>query len=338
MADDKNFLPPHYEDITSDSEPLSEPVVPEEEAYDPDADSSPFHFESLEDGDGSPRLKLDVADIARFSSSDFVEEGTLLTDVEEYSSRIRVEADKQARLINHTADMALSLAEEELANAEVIKVNAEAEAKRIVEEAQAEVFEIKRAASEKGFSEGFTTGFEQAKAENERVSLKVLDIVAEMKDLRLSLYREHEGELVKQILLIAKKVVHSELTTRPEFVLNLLKGALHHVDDQGRVRINVHPEEYDFIIKHQPELAGFIDEEQVISIKKDVNVSPSGPMIETDFSVVELSMERQFSEIDERLRHCIIERRSLFDPHYKTDLEASKAQTPAQGSDETTTS
>jgi len=322
MADDPHFIPPVFEDISSDAEPSSVPE-PEETIYN-DGLTTPYHIETLDDqGGGGHALKLDAADISKFSSSEFVEEGTLLTDVEEYSSRIRVEADKQARVTSHKADMALSLAEEELAYAETIRINAEAEVKKMLEEARAEVNEIKGKASEKGFADGFTTGFEQAKVENQRVTAKVVELFAELQDLRLTLYREYESEMVKQILLIAKKVVHHELSTQPEFVVNLLKGAMHHLDDHGKVRVNVHPEEYDFVMKHQPDLEALLDDEQVLTIKRVKSLSPVGPVIETEFAVVELAMSRQFSEIDERLHHCLAQRIPLFDRHYKSDLEES---------------
>lgn len=320
---ENQFLPPQFEDLTPGAAKAAPKAEPQPiTAKDTENGVRPFRLDLLLKDSKAKVLKLEAADAARFSSNQFVEEGTLLTNVEEYAKRIRAEADKQARLISKQAELALSEAEETLAHAQVVEAEAKKSAQKMVETAEAAVEEIERAAYEKGYAEGMARGMEQARVDNELATAKVMDLLAELKDLRMALFREHETEIVKQVLLLAKKVVHEELRTQPDFVLNLLKGAIHYLEGQGKVKITLHPVEYDFIAKHQPELAAYLEEGQVINLKRSSDTAPSAPVIETDFAVVELSLARQFEEVDHLLENCLDERRQLFDPRYKAEREA----------------
>jgi flagellar biosynthesis/type III secretory pathway protein FliH len=70
--------------------------------------------------------------------------------------------------------------------------------------------------------------------------------------------------------------------------------------------------EYKFLLDNQSELEKYLNEDQVVSVRADDSVSPAGPVIESDFSYVDLSLKKQFDEIEERLTLCVDDRKSLF--------------------------
>ncbi|MDT8446773.1 MAG: FliH/SctL family protein [bacterium] len=325
---ENQFLPPQFEDISEDDAPQVEVMQsfggPEE-----DPEVRAFEPESLITKSAKATIRLDTRDASKFTSNAFVEEGSLLTNVEEYSKRIRSEADRQAKLIMRNADLALSEAEETLAHAQIRREEAEKDALAMVEKAEASVEEIERAAYEVGHAKGYEAGLELARKDSAELAVQVTDLLAELKDLRITLAHQHETEIVQQTLLMAKKVVHEELKTRPEFVLNLIKTALKHFEGLGKVRITVHPVEYDFLAKHKPELEAYLEEGQYLTFRKSESVSASGPVVETDFARVQMDLNQQFEEIERVLGDCLDERRSLFDPHFVAERNAEKAQGPA---------
>lgn len=92
----------------------------------------------------------------------------------------------------------------------------------------------------------------------------------------------------------------------------MLKSSIKHFEGMGDVKIKVNPIEYDFIKDNQPDLEKFLSESQVISIRADNEISPTSPVIESDFSMVELDLKKQFKEIEDRLSDCVDDRRALF--------------------------
>jgi len=92
----------------------------------------------------------------------------------------------------------------------------------------------------------------------------------------------------------------------------MLKKTMQRIEGKGNVKITVNPVELDFMLANQQDLTKFLDEKQTITIRADQNISPSGPMIETDFSVIDLSLTKQFKEIERRLKECVEDRKALF--------------------------
>ena len=319
----QDYSAPKFEDWTPGQKPGAKP------AKVPGTNADVFTPISFYDKPKSG-LSLDKMDISKFSSTQFVAEGTLLTNVEEYSKRIRKEAERQAGQIRLQAELARSVAEEEVAKADKLLHETEKECERLYAETNTAADEIKRRATEEGFSEGFKAGLEQSVVDNRLLTSHVLDLLAELKDLRQSLMRQHESEIVRQALLMAKKVVHGELTTKPEFILSELKGAIARFEGEGKIRISLNPIEYDFIAKHQRELEGYLEPGQPLVLKKDNNIACSEPLIESDFSLVELDLNRQFKLIEIALAECGEDRRSLFDPRFRVERESEKAAVAGQ--------
>ncbi|MBU3917776.1 hypothetical protein KKA14_19790, partial [bacterium] len=200
----------------------------------------------------------------------------------------------------------------ELANALIKRIEAEKKAAEIIKTAEETRDAIFRQGMEEGFRAGFQEGKDQHKEENELNTGNILSILKELQGLRLSVMRKYEEQFVSLSVLTAKKVVHAELTTNKAVVLGMLKDNMRHFEGMGKIKIKINPVEFDFLSEHQAEIKSFLDEGQVVSFKADPTIQPSSPMIESDFSSVDLDMEKQFKEISERLADCIEDRRALF--------------------------
>lgn len=303
------FKPPNFAEESSDTV-LTEGVL---QSFSEDAEGS----EEAEDYvpnilEAKRRAKKQRVDYSQFNSAEFNEVDTLLTNVEEYSKRIREDVDKYARNVRNETDLFRSETELELANALIKRIEAEKKAEEIIQNAEDTRDEVFRQGKEDGYQAGFAEGLKQQKEENEKNTGAILSLLDELKDLRKSLLQQHEDQIVRLSLLIAEKVVHKSLKSDKEFVLEILKNSIKHFEGMGSIKIKVHPVEFDFIKQNQPALEPFLEENQIVSVRADNDVSPAAPIIESDFSMVELDLKKQFKEIEDRLSDCVEDRRVLF--------------------------
>jgi len=267
-----------------------------------------YDFTSLEDA----QVKQDKIDYSNFDSTKFNKVGTLLTNVEDYSKKIREDVENYDRRIRDEVDLLKSEIELELAQALIEKKDAEEKAAQIIKEAKESREKIAEDARKEGFDAGFLEGQNQFREQNEENTHNILKILKELQTLRMDTLHGQEEEIVKLSLLIAKKIVHHQLKVDKAVVVEMVKSTISQFDGMGDIRISVNPVEYDFVVSYQSEINDFIGEEQVIKIRKDQDIDAGFAKIESDFSAVDLDFRKQFDEIDNQLSQCVEDRRRVF--------------------------
>ncbi len=303
------YKPPDFADASADTETAAEAMQSFSESDDTSDQPEAYVSNILEDKSKKKRRRVDYS---QFNSAEFNEVDTLLTNVEDYSNRIREDVDKYAKKVRNETDLFRSEIELELANVLIKRIEAEKKAKEIIQNAEDTRDEVRKKGHEEGFQAGFEEGIQQHKTENEKNTGAVLGLLNELKNLRKQVTQKFENQIVHLSLLMAQKVVHKHLKTDKKLILELLKKTMHHFEGKGNIRIKVHPVEYKFILENQKELNQFLDENQVVTVRSDESINPASPVIESDFSYMDLSLKKQFKEIEERLNLCIDDRRNLF--------------------------
>ena len=139
------FRPPAFDSSTPDGS------SPEEET--PSGDTpQPFEPTTLTDITTAKETQIGTpaGDLTRFTSGEFKEEGTMLTNIEDYAKRIREGADKYALKVQEDADLMKSEIELELAHTLIKKRQAEAEGEQIVQDAKNRHQEFVQAGTQQG--------------------------------------------------------------------------------------------------------------------------------------------------------------------------------------------
>jgi flagellar assembly protein FliH len=274
-----------------------------------------FELEDVEEKKKIKRRKK--IDYSQFNSSEFNEVDTLLTNVEDYTQKIREDAERYVHQVREEVDLLKSEIELELANALIKRLNAERISQDMIKAAEESRSEVQKQAWEEGFTAGFAEGHQVFKSQNEEVTGHVMTLLNELQGLRLGIFQEYENQIVKLSTLIAKKIIHNELRTEKEFVLQMIKDSMSHFEGMGSVHIKVNPIEYDMILTHQEALRSFLDEEQIIKVRSEAGIPSASAVIESDFSKVDLDMQKQMAEIEGRLQDCSDDRKILFRPKGK---------------------
>jgi flagellar assembly protein FliH len=288
-------VPENLDDQANSNDPLSTQAVK-------------YDFDSLEEA----QVIKDKIDHSAFDSTKFNKVGTLLTNVEEYSKKIREDVEKYERQIRDDIDLMKSEVELELAQALIEKKDAEEKAAQIIKETNESRDRIIEEGRKEGFDAGIQDGQKQFQEQNEENTRNILNILKELETLRMDTLHGQEEQIVKLSLLIAKKIVHQQLTIDKKIVVEMVKSTISQFDGMGDIRISVNPVEYEFIASYQSEINDFVSDVQAVKIRKDQQIEAGVAKIETDFSAVDLDFCKQFDEIDNQLSQCVEDRRQVF--------------------------
>jgi type III secretion protein L len=168
------------------------------------------------------------------------------------------------------------------------------DAKQILEKAEedAETFreELEKEADalrEKAEKEGYQKGLEEF---NEKLAW----FDRELKALR--------AELQTQILSIAlkasRKIVGSELTLRPEAIVDIVVQALTPVLQSKQITIYVSKAERELLETAKPKLKSLLDQALSVTVLDRPDISPGGCIIETESGIINATIENQWRTLE----------------------------------------
>ncbi len=180
------------------------------------------------------------------------------------------------------------------------------EAERHIEEAKKKVKEIEEEAYRKGFSEGKKAGIEAGIEEGREKVEPVLDSfkkgIEGLLRYRREIYERSEGELLKLVIAVARRVIHKELSLNRDVILSVIRDAMKNVLSQDRITIRVNPADFEIAVASRPDFKDLVDDINNISFKGDESISRGGCIIDTNHRTIDARIEQQIKEIEETLR------------------------------------
>jgi flagellar assembly protein FliH len=165
---------------------------------------------------------------------------------------------------------------------------------------------IRSVASKEGYSEGYEQGYKKATEDAKRDAEKVLaEQVKKFEILTESLFEpiKNQDEQITDYLAkitesAVKNILKKELMIQFDQIKSLMNHALVHANTAiTRVKIKINPAQYDLISNYASE---YFDETIKTKIIKDENITLGGVILETDYTVYDLTVESIVSEFTER--------------------------------------
>ena len=265
----------------------------------------PQEFEEVEEYAGP------TADDLRREAEAFKEQWE--QEKEQIVSRAREEAD---RIVKDAERVAFEEVKSKQEEAQTIKQDAEAEAERIRKEAQDEVDQIKKdavrsaeeqeeEARKQGHNEGRESGFEEGRAESERLIDRLHVVINRAIERRNEIIEESETQIVNLVLQIAKKVVKVISENQKNVVVNNVVQALRKLKDKSDVIIRVNIQDLEMVTNHAQEIIERVEREHHITIAEDSTVDPGGAIIETDFGEIDARIASQLQEIEDQILELV---------------------------------
>ncbi|MCD4652068.1 MAG: flagellar assembly protein FliH [Candidatus Cloacimonetes bacterium] len=156
-------------------------------------------------------------------------------------------------------------------------------------------------AYKKGFDNG--TGQTEQKFLNDfSKSFQILRRTSEQFRQKVqAMYEGEKEDILSLIVEIAKKVTETEISMKPEIVLNVLQKSLKLLNDHKQLRIIVNPEEWNYVKESMKQLHLNCDLPKDLEIRTSESINPGGCKIESESGSIDADIETMFEEIRRQL-------------------------------------
>jgi flagellar assembly protein FliH len=156
---------------------------------------------------------------------------------------------------------------------------------------------LERDAFTKGYAAGERAGVEAGARRADAMLRRVAQTIDELAQLRGTIVRDTEHQMVQLALALARRVVLRELTLDPDLVAALAHVAVERLGDQAPATIRMHPEDFATVAAHR----GAQWEGTQVSVLPDAAVPRGGCVVESDFGLIDASVDAQFAELSRAL-------------------------------------
>ncbi len=268
-----------------------------------------------------------------FASIKFQRENTLLTNAESYAASIREEAQLYVQQLRGEVETLNTEAEKRYEEAAKVKEEAEQETARLVGEAEAKVAEITKQARQEGYDAGLEEGIKRRYEEAEPHLKNLEAICNEIGQFRkrVAYYTEKDG--VRLALVIAKKVLNSELKINQKAVLKLVANTLAKLEGKGTFRVWLSEADHEFALKARSSLERFLDEDQALTLRIKPDMEPGNVQVETDREIIDLTFESQFFHLEQKLNQSLAEREAVVNQQIRASGFAMASDTASKAPD-----
>ncbi len=232
---------------------------------------------------------------------------------EEEKAKLIAEATAEAEKIKKEAErVAFDEVKRKNNQAQKIRQEAEDQAQGILAEARQKAAELEndikqrvtateREAWEKGHAEGRQAGFEEGKAEVQRLVESLHGIITKAIEKRNDIIAEAETQIINLVLLIVKKVIKVISENQKNVVINNVVQALRKLKSRGDVVIRVNLADLELTSEHVKDFMKMVENVKSITVLEDTSVDRGGCIIETDFGQIDARISSQLHEIEERI-------------------------------------
>jgi len=155
---------------------------------------------------------------------------------------------------------------------------------------------------QKAYKEGYEAGYESGKVEVQRLIKRLHTIIEGSIDKRDKIIEDAEEQIIRIILLIARKVVKAISEEQKGVIVENIKAALEKIKGKTEVIIRVNTEDLELATEHKEEFMQMFEELKHVVILEDTRVDRGGCIIETDFGSVDARIATQLQEIEDKIR------------------------------------
>ncbi|HVA26861.1 MAG TPA: FliH/SctL family protein [Candidatus Baltobacteraceae bacterium] len=180
-------------------------------------------------------------------------------------------------------------------DAETLLSQAESAALDLVAKADARVNEIEEEARARGSERGYEEGKQRGQAELDPVIASFRDVAQSIREQRQNILERAEPELVRLAMTIAERIVHTEVVTNANVVVENVRSALTRIISREVVTLRVNPADHDIIRAHRDAIHAASDVEH-LRIVEDQRVDRGGVVIETEAGTIDAKIATQLME------------------------------------------
>jgi flagellar assembly protein FliH len=164
-------------------------------------------------------------------------------------------------------------------------------------EVEAHLAALEREAFTKGYAAGERAGAEAGARRADAMLRRVAQTIESLAQLRRTIVQQTEHQVVDLALTLARRVVHRELSLDPQLVAALAHVALERLGERAPATIRLHPDDYATVLAQRGEQW----EGTQVTVVPDAAVARGGCLVESDFGMIDGSVDAQFDELTRSL-------------------------------------
>jgi flagellar assembly protein FliH len=157
---------------------------------------------------------------------------------------------------------------------------------------EARLAALEREAFAKGYEQGERAGLEAGGKRADAMLRRLSQTLDQLGDLRRTMIRETEGQMVELALAIARRIVRREVALDQHLTLSMARLALERLGERTAATVRLHPDDLAATSSGRSEWSG-----SHVTVVADASVRRGGCRIESDFGSVDASIDAQFREV-----------------------------------------
>ena len=176
------------------------------------------------------------------------------------------------------------------------------------EDLKTKLARLEKEAYEKGFEQGQKDGLALEQKKIEEMGKQLEALLSEINNLKVQIYSESEGELLKLCMAITRKIISTEVTMNKAIIGNTIQSALKFVADKRKIRIILNPDDLEDVKRLLPDLSKLIKGGQ-FQLTEDHTIEKGGCMIETGFGKINATIDEQMALLEDEIERFFLESR-----------------------------
>lgn len=170
---------------------------------------------------------------------------------------------------------------------------AEREAEAIVLTAREVAQQIEQEAHREGCAKGQAEALDEMRRRLEPLEVFLGEACRRVASAHQAIMMNAESELIDLAIAVAERVLRSELGTRREAVVPIVRAALEAAGSRKVMGIRVSPGEYEVLAEHRGEFVGSLESARLIA---DPAISSGGCVVEVEAGLIDARLESQLQE------------------------------------------
>ncbi len=173
---------------------------------------------------------------------------------------------------------------------EKVELEALSRVKALQENAYAQAYQI-----------GIEEGREKAFSEYRNVLVEKFNhfdtLVASVETLKSDLVSFNESHIVSLIFYMAKRLAMSEVTQKPELILEVVRHAIESAQTEEKISIRVSPEDFKFIEGAKEKLGKEFEKVKRAKFEASDSVKSGGCIVQTNYGDVDATVEQRLEKL-----------------------------------------
>ncbi len=212
------------------------------------------------------------------------------------------------------AEQAAGVLGDAMENAERIVSGAEKRAAEIRQEAE-KLIAAARKNAEQIESQAYNLGYEQGTKDGEELGRRQFEVglqhlekfLENFKEQTAGLSSSYEAQMLQVCLIVARKIIEKEITEDQDLIARVLVRAMDRTIEGSSITVHMNPRDFenlceDFLSRLSTPGGNKVE------LKPDAKVNRGGCMIETDFGLVDASIESRWQCLLDEIEGQLFER------------------------------